>query len=376
MTLFPFAEVSNQMLELYEQNRVPPSQGGEAEVSGGAGANNRASQKAPSTSEEKPASTNSHSQASGIALRPGTGKPASTKPASVQPSVDSRSGLPKASQNQTNGSGSSDMENSTDDNAYGKSRNDLHPEPDASLSKVEAPASRFGSEGRGDGDQGRAVRDETREAGELKDKHFGRNLEQRGAVGQSPQDAIKKIDRDKVKAALEKRRKSRVEPTRKTDLLDEDDLIERELEDGIELAVGNEKTKSDRKQSWSKPSENRHEFENSYHERQDDAGEGHQQMRGKPSSHASHMENVEEGEVPVADDLGRGSRSPKSSNRKRKHESSPGKAPEGKLRHGHGPGSNNYNNHHDYGEDRNKMGRLGGSYMERDHKRHIPENHV
>nr|QYW07139.1 cyclin T1-3 [Dimocarpus longan] len=366
-------EVSNQMLELYEQNRVPASQSGETvEGSASAGGNNRASQKVPSSSEEKPASTNSYSQASVFTSRSGSLKPVSTKPASAQPSADNRSGPSRTSQNQTNGWGSADMENNTDDIAYGKSKDDLHPEPDTYQNKVEVSTSRFGSDVRDEEDQGRVVRDETREVGEVKDKHFGRNLEHRGTVGQSPQDAIKKIDRDKVKAALEKRRKSRVDTTRKTDLMDEDDLIERELEDGIELAAGSEKSKWDRKQSWSKLSD-RHEYENSYHEHQEDAGDGHQQMRGKPSSHASHLENVEEGEVPVGDDLGRGSRSPKSSNRKRKFDGSPGKAPEGKLRHSHGPGSNHYN-HHDYVEDRNRMGRLG--YMERDHKRHIPENHV
>ncbi|TXG71197.1 hypothetical protein EZV62_006132 [Acer yangbiense] len=363
-------EVSNQMLELYEQNRVPASQGGEVEVSAGSGGNNRASQKAPSSSEDKPASTNSYFQATS---KSGALKPASTKSASAQPSADNRSGPPRTIQNQSNGWGSADMEITTDDNAYGKSKDDLHPELDTYQNKGEASTSRFGSNVLDEEDHGRVVvRDETREVGELKDKHLSRNLEHRGTVGQSPQEAIKKIDRDKVKAALEKRRKSRVDTTRKTDLMDEDDLIERELEDGIELAAGSEKSKWDRKQSWSK-STDRHEYENSYHEQhQEDAGEGHRQMRGK-SSHSSHLENAEEGEVPVADDLGRGSRSPKSSNRKRKFESSPGKAPEGKLRHSHGPGSNHYN-HHDYVEDRNRMGRLG--YMDRDHKRHIPENHV
>ncbi|KAL5744835.1 hypothetical protein ACOSQ2_027951 [Xanthoceras sorbifolium] len=367
-------EVSNQMLELYEQNRVPASQGGEIEGNAGAGVNNRASQKAPSSSEGKSASTNSYSPASGNTSRSGALKPASTKPASAQPSADNRTGPPRTTHNQSNGWGSADMEISTDDNGYGKYKHDLHLESETYQNKGEASTSRFGSDGLDEEDHGRGVvRDDAREVGELKDKHFGRNLDHRSTVGQSPQEAIKKIDRDKVKAALEKRRKSRVDTTRKTDFMDEDDLIERELEDGIELAAGSEKSKWDRKQSWSK-STDRHEYANSYHEQhQEDSGEGHQQMRGKSSSHASHLENVEEGEVPVADDLGRGSRSPKSSNRKRKFESSPGKAPEGKLRHSHGPGSNHYNNH-DYVEDRNRMGRLG--YMERDHKRHIPENHV
>lgn len=50
-------------------------------------------------------------------------------------------------------------------------------------------------------------------------------------------DAITKIDKEKVKAALEKRKKSRNDVAEKTDIIDEDDLIERELENGIEMAA-------------------------------------------------------------------------------------------------------------------------------------------
>ncbi|KAJ9549753.1 hypothetical protein OSB04_022296 [Centaurea solstitialis] len=78
----------------------------------------------------------------------------------------------------------------------------------------------------------------------------GEEARERGVA----QDAIKKIDKDKVKAALEKRRKARVgDVTRRTDFMDEDDLIERELEDGIELAAESEKSKQERKHNWSKP---------------------------------------------------------------------------------------------------------------------------
>ena len=58
------------------------------------------------------------------------------------------------------------------------------------------------------------------------------------------------IEKDKVKAALEKRRKSRGEFTRKKDVIDEDDLSERELEDRLELAAEDEKNKRDRRQGW------------------------------------------------------------------------------------------------------------------------------
>ena len=100
-------------------------------------------------------------------------------------------------------------------------------------------------------------RNETVEPGEWRDdgashkssSMVGRNLELReGPLGQSPKEAIKMIDKDKVKVALENRRKSRGEFTRKKDVIDEDDLIERELEDGVELAAEDEKNKRDRRQ--------------------------------------------------------------------------------------------------------------------------------
>lgn len=52
----------------------------------------------------------------------------------------------------------------------------------------------------------------------MKDKFHGRTVEYRDdAVGQSPQEAIKKIDKDKVK-----RKKSRGDISRKKDLMDDD----------------------------------------------------------------------------------------------------------------------------------------------------------
>jgi cyclin T len=66
-------------------------------------------------------------------------------------------------------------------------------------------------------------------------------------------DAMKKIDKDKVKAALEKRRKSKGDLSSKVDVMDDDDLIEMELEHGVELAVENERIKQERRQSWPHP---------------------------------------------------------------------------------------------------------------------------
>nr|ACJ85711.1 unknown [Medicago truncatula] len=136
-------EVSNQMLELYEQNRIPQSQGSEAE--GVAAGGVRAAARAPATSEEQ-----------------------------VSKQISSHS-----------------------------------PPQRSSVENNAVPVSRTENQ-----------------------SNVGQNLERReGPLGQSPKEAIK-IDKDKVKAILEKRRKERGEMTIKKDVMDEDDLIERELEDG------------------------------------------------------------------------------------------------------------------------------------------------
>lgn len=338
------------MLELYEQNRLPPSQG-DVEGSTASGGTHRGSSKALSITEEYPAMS-SYSQASITTSRPEPLKPASIKPVSDQPVADNHFGPPRTTQSQHD-SQSAEMENAIDDDAYAETQDHRHHESEMFRYQNKGKsrrASRFGTDAPGGEDQERImVRSETREIEKLKDKRFGKNPEHKGGtVGQTPQEAIKKLDTDKLKAAVEKRRKSRMDRTRKTDFMDEDDLIEREVENGIEQ-----------------------EYENSYHERhQEDAGEGPQEMRGQ--SYASDLDNVEEGEVSVADGLCRGSHSPKSSNRKQKVGSSPERAPEGRSRHNYGPGSHHHN--YEYVEDRNRMSRLG--YMERDHKRHVPENHV
>ncbi|KAI3713707.1 hypothetical protein L1987_72293 [Smallanthus sonchifolius] len=245
-------EVSNQMLELYEQNRVAPSQTSEV-VDGNTGGG--VAQKGPSRSlpndEDGPNNSNS---------RPGT---------SSRPTPD-RSGQ----------------------NIKG------------AIEANEGQQEHYLAE---DGNGPVGHNEETRERREAvessKEKYQGRNLDYKG---QSPQDAIKRIDKDKVKAALEKRRKARVgDVTRRTDFMDEDDLIERELEDGIELAAESEKN---RKHNWSKSS----------NQMDDDIEDGqyHSSMKGQ-SSRSQDFVPAEEGEVGMMDDEYR-SRSPKSSNRKRK----------------------------------------------------------
>ncbi|KAM2606729.1 hypothetical protein TB2_035379 [Malus domestica] len=327
-------EVSNQMLELYEQNRLPPSN--EVEGSSVSGANHQASAK-PATSNDEQATGNSYLQAG--STRPGTSKLASRQ--GSEHSYVENGGPARITQSQNNDYRNVELKGALEQNMNAEVKDIQPPEARHQEKMGEAQnASRFVSEGRSEDGQERESnigKGETREGWEPKDKHFGRNLDNRqSAHGRSPQEAIKKIDKDKVRAALEKRRKSVADVTRKTDVLDEDDLIERELEDGIELASGSEKNKRDRRQSWPKPS-NRPEL-----------GDGPQ------------LNNIEEGEVSALDS-GHEFHSPKSSSRKRRA----GSPPDDHRAH---------RNHSDYTDDHNRVGRAG--HTERDNKRHAHENHL
>ncbi|KAK1582787.1 hypothetical protein Q3G72_018218 [Acer saccharum] len=315
-------EVSNQMLELYEQNRVPQSQGSEVEGSAGGGSSHRAPAKALVFSEE---------QAS---------KQVSSRTATEQSHLDSHGVPPRTSQNnQSIDDGSGETGSViTDHKVDSESKDDQHPELLPYKENMKEVQNKSKLMERIGEDQGRnGGRNDIAEAGEWRgdgashksSSIVGRNLDIReGPVGQSPKEAIKMIDKDKVKAALEKRRKSRVE-TRKEVLMDEDDLIERELEDGVELAVEDEKIKRERRQSWSKAHENL------------DHGKDHLGTKGQ-SSRGLEVENAEEGEM--VDDA---SGSPLD------------RHVEGKKRHEY---MSSYN--HDNIEDGHKMGRA--SYADRD----------
>ncbi|PRQ30574.1 putative cyclin [Rosa chinensis] len=345
-------EVSNQMLELYEQNRFPSSDDVEGTVATATKTKSRmehqdldhgSSVKIPASHE---ATSNSHLQAGGT--RSGTSRPAS-RPASEQSYVENDYPA-RTSQSQNNDYRSAGMTGSLDQNM--EVEDNHHPKVEEAQN-----VSRFVSEGRSEEGQERESNDRKGEIREGGDKHFGRNLDNsQSALGRSPQEAIKKIDKDKVRAALEKRRKATADMTRKTDLLDEDDLIERELEDGIELAGGSEKNKRDRRQSWSKSS-HRQEHE-SLHQGKHREGVGD----GGP-----RFSTIEEGEV-SAFEAGHEFPSPKSSSRKRKEGSPLEIVAEKKQRHDY------RHNHFDHTENHNRVGRVG--HTERDNKRPVQENHV
>ncbi|EFH46233.1 cyclin family protein [Arabidopsis lyrata subsp. lyrata] len=192
-------DVSNQMLELYEQNRVPASHGSEVESSVGGGS--------------------AHHVGS---------RPISARPTHEHSNSDNHGGSSKATQNRSNDNGSGEAGSVITEQ---KGERDIETKDSMHTENHPAHKSRSGVEASGE--------EKTAKAG----AHFLEDDKSRivgtgdTPVSQSPKDI--KLLRDKVKAKLEAK-KVQGEKTRKKDLVDEDDLIERELED-VELAVEDEK---------------------------------------------------------------------------------------------------------------------------------------
>nr|AFK39690.1 unknown [Medicago truncatula] len=209
-------EVSNQMLELYEQNRIPQSQGSEAE--GVAAGGVRAAARAPATSEEQ-----------------------------VSKQISSHSPPQRSS---------------VENNAVPVSRTENQSNVGQNLERREGPLGQSPKEAiKIDKDKVKAILEKRRkERGEMTIKKDV--MDEDDLIERELEDGVeitnKMIDKDKVKTALEKMRKERGEMTIKKDIMDEDDLIERELEDGVELAVENEKNKQQRRQSLFKPDDEDH----------------------------------------------------------------------------------------------------------------------
>ncbi|CAB78962.1 putative protein [Arabidopsis thaliana] len=191
-------DVSNQMLELYEQNRVPASQVSEVESSVGGGSAHHVG------SRPSARLTHEHSNS------------------------DNLGGSTKATQNRSNDNGSGEAGSVITEQ---KGERDTETKDSMHTESHPAHKSRSGVEAPGE--------DKIEKAG----AHFPEDDKSRivgtadVTVSQSPKDI--KMFRDKVKAKLEAK-KVQGEKTRKKDLVDEDDLIERELED-VELAVEDDK---------------------------------------------------------------------------------------------------------------------------------------
>ncbi|VFQ70662.1 unnamed protein product [Cuscuta campestris] len=252
-------EVSNQMLELYEQKSLASEAEECADVVGTQRPTN------PSGANEDPnPNRNSSHRGTATSSKTGTSKASSQKPISYH-SLPNNHG--RAGQNCDNDHASSE-------------KNITYPSSNA----------------------GEASDKQNDESGEEKTKQMK-----------------EKLDGGKVKAALERSRKSRGGTTRKADVLDDGDLIERELEDGI--VIDAEKSKWERRQSWSKSS----------------SGLEHDQRmmtKGAVQPLQKENDNLEEGELdPYGDTVAHkgAHHSPKSANPKRK--ASPLLQREGKHRH-------------------------------------------
>ncbi|XP_058079482.1 cyclin-T1-3-like isoform X4 [Magnolia sinica] len=256
-------EVSNQMLELYEQNRtVPPSHGSASEGSN----HHRGTMMKTTAIVEDPVSINSYSPAvAGAAIfKQGGPTVSSVRMEPDQSSIDNHQSMPQRSnQNQSNDYGNTETRGDYKVvDSGGGSWDRRHHEPDqfpcgSSKESITEASNRSKNVTGSDSERNET----TAEAREWKDegllhKVSGNMGGQSSSYGEGPKgccppDAIRKIDKEKVKAALEKRRKSRADVTRKADLMDEYDIIERELENGLELAAKDEKVRQERRQSWS-----------------------------------------------------------------------------------------------------------------------------
>ncbi|XP_057534897.1 cyclin-T1-3-like isoform X1 [Amaranthus tricolor] len=348
-------EVSNQMLELYEQNRAPPNQVSEAEGSVAGSAANRPTSRT-STEEQVPNSNSSHA---GVATKPGTLKPPSSQ--QLPDHSNKQSVPPRGSHNRINDYGNSDHK------AHGELR---AVEPSVyQENPVEGQNMKNGPEWNSSEDSKEKTNVGNRaKEGDSKDKYHGNNVESK-EVGQtqSPSEIIEKIDTNKLKELREKRRKSRADVVRKKDSMDEYDPIMKELEEGVELAAAeSEKMKQEKKQNWTQPS-TRLDNDGTHNSKLlETPGDRHPMCSKGQQSHGLDLENVEEGELSALEDSSWDYQSPKSNDRKRKAGSPLDKTSDGKRWRDSMPG--------DFSEEKSRMGRLG--YPDRDHKRHVPENHV
>ncbi|XP_020091696.1 cyclin-T1-3-like [Ananas comosus] len=206
-------EVSNQMLELYEQNRAapPPPHANETEGSSASGPSHQPSARVPgAASEEVPPPNGGHSQ---VTTKPPTMHHSIPISSSAQPLHHDQPYPDYYKQNESHRI----LQKDSNDRESIKTKTSFS-EGKTEAGIVEEPEARAFTG-----------------ADEAKEKP-------------SAFDSMKKIDKDKVKAALEKRKKLKGDVARKVDPVDEDDLIERELEHGVELAVEDERIKQERRQ--------------------------------------------------------------------------------------------------------------------------------
>ncbi|KAL8170803.1 hypothetical protein V2J09_022607 [Rumex salicifolius] len=307
-------EVSNQMLELYEQNRVPAVQTSEADCSTVGGTAEKGTAKGLIEEQVGHANTS----LAGGSSRSGASKLLPTHLDSEP--VDNHSSLPKSTP-----SGCSDYKSSMTDTPNNKEREER---------KVSGP-SPLCEDGEDDhhmtcvSDRDDAQRGSSHNRAREGSKPQKRIIEGKETITmQSTPEVIKKFDEDKLKQLREKRKKSRGDAVRRTDTMDDFDPIVKELEDGVELAAAeSEKFNQERKQ------------------------------RASYKGVQSDMENVEEGELSAFGNSNSGYQSPKPTDLKRKAGSPMEKTSDGKQLH-----------------DESRLSRHG--HTDRDHKRRVLENHI
>lgn len=355
------SEVSNQMLELYEQNKTPASQG--SDVGG------RSSHVAPEKSigaNEGTVVANGHGRVEGASA---------VKPRRLGSGQRHHKGDgPQCSQSESNDNGSTEAkrnisEHALDDEVKEHRHPEQHPVPSMTDKVREgSDVSRFGSEQCVRGSPEREDRrsntiiPEEQKNETVSCKSGTQALEIKESVGLLPEDCMKNIDKEKFKAALQKRKKLRSDVGWKKEVMDEDDLIERELEDGVELAVECEKVRRESMQDRLSPSDLEKQGNEYGHK---NIGNGNLIERGTQDSRGLHTDDVEDGEVYMPHDADR-IRSPTSNGHKRKAES-PDIHVEGKhrhVRHRMYPSDNDENNN----------GRL--DHVQKDHNMHAQENYV
>lgn len=288
-------EVSNQMLELYEQNRLAPppqSNGSEADVSDGGANNNPRSFGKTSVTEEQPTSSVSGFSSQVIVSKP--------------------SGSSTARQSIESDSQRNSVQNPADGMNDHKEWDDAN-KGNHHLEKLVE---------NGEMNEGRTPLEGKEEKAHEGFFNGGNGLK---ASTNGSSDVIKRIDKEKVKAALEKRRKSRAEDLgKKPDAMDDYDIIERELENGVEMAERERKQKKSiaSSKAHSVPA-NRVEADHNHaevSERSVDRGEG----LGREALDTN--DNAEEEELSSLDGPAHPPRehpSPMSNSRKRKAELSP-----------------------------------------------------
>jgi cyclin T len=232
------AEVSNQMLELYEQNRVvqsQPTHGNEAEGSSAIVPNQGISVKAQAKSEEPPVlghhqaskqSDSNHSTSTGVPIHNGAEDSDRNKQINSQRSLQNVSGdhgIDKTSCQSGVGVGAGINDGMHDDTKSLPGSSRSSDKSDIPMEEQKPFLSHASS---------CETRDGNLNSGDVP------------SVSSSMMDAMNKIDKDKVKAALEKQRRLKGDVARNVDVMDDEDLLESELERGVELTVEDEKIKS------------------------------------------------------------------------------------------------------------------------------------